>query len=291
MAIAGTKDLADAFTQGRWHLQRFQKNAGSTGDSHWQDWSFASGQPAYDARIGDSLTFTPFTASRNDAIYFPGISASHKRHLVSMAVYTTPSGTGQLTVAYQMYDLLGVYPLIDGDNTDAQVMDNTDSLPRYTDGIGVRAVLVNHVAPAAAAGSPAAINYVNADDEAKSMTVYTTLFGSGKAAWSMETAGTGTGNLYLPVDGRGIKRVTSLQFSTAPGGLWAVYLVKPIEGIVWNGGLAGVTQTVYAVKDIAQHSSFHLPVIEDGAWLGFFYMPNGSSRTVATFGYAVFAWG
>jgi hypothetical protein len=291
MAIASTKDLATAFREGRWHVQRFLKNTGATGDAHWQDWSFASGQPAYDARIGDALTFTPFVASRNDAIFFPPKQSGQERRLVSLAVYPTASGTGQLTVDFQMYDLLGVYPLIDGDNTDLQEMDNTLTLPRSQDGVGVRAVLVNHVAPGVTAGSPVVIDYVTADDEAKSMTVYTTTFGAQKAAWSLESTGAATGALYLPVDGRGIKSITDLTFTTAPGGLWAIYLVKPIEAINFQGGLAAVTQTQYSVKDLGAMESFNMPLIEDGAWLGFFYMPNGSSRSVSIFGHATFAWG
>jgi hypothetical protein len=291
VTISNTKQLGEAFSAGRWHLQRFFKNTGATGDAHWQDWSFASGQPAYDARIGDALTFTPFIASRNDALFFPPISGSYNRHLISLAVYPTASGTGQLSVDFQMYDLLGVYPLIDGDNTDLQEMDNTASLPRYADGKGVRAVLVNHVAPAVSAGSPCIINYVNSENEPQTMTVYTTLFGAQKAAWSLNAAGTSTSALYLPVDGGGIKSITDVTFSTAPGGLWAIYFVRPIERINSQAGLAAVTQTCFSVKDLGAMASFNFPIIYDGAWLGFFYLPNGSSRSVSVFGHATFAWG
>ena len=291
MAIRSTKDISDAFEKGRVHYQRFFKNAGLAGDNHWQDWSYASGQPAYDARIGDALTFTPFVASRNDAIFFPAIDSSQERVLSQLQLYITAGGVGQLSVECELYDLLGVYPLIDGDNTDAQPMDNTATLPRYEDGVGVRAILVNHIAPAVAAGSPAVINYVDADDVSRSVTVYSTLFGVGKAAFSLESLGTATGAIYLPTDGRGIKRITDLQFTTAPGGLWCIYLVKPIQRVNWRGGLAAVTQTVFTEKNICAQDSFTLPRIYDGANLGFFYMPNGSARTVSMFGSATFIWG
>lgn len=291
MAIRSSKDIGDAYAAGRVHYQRFLKNAGSTGDSHWQDWSYASGQPAYDARIGDALTFTPFNASRNDAIFFPAIDSSYERVLSQMQMYITAGGVGQLSVESEMYDLLGVYPLIDGDNTDAQPMDNTETLPRYADGVGVRAILVNHIAPAVSAGSPAIINYVDSSDVSRSTTVYTTLFGVGKAAFSLEATGTSTGALYLPLDGNGVKRITDIQFTTAPGGLWCLYIVKPIQRINWRGGLAGVTQTVYTEKTICAQDSFALPRIYDNACLGFFYMPNGSARSVAMFGSATFIWG
>lgn len=44
---------------------------------------------------------------------------------------TIASGASQLTTDGILYDLLGVYPLIDGDSTDEQVMTNDSPLPRY----------------------------------------------------------------------------------------------------------------------------------------------------------------
>jgi hypothetical protein len=210
--------------------------------------------------------------------------------LIGLRQYITAGGTGQLNVESQMYDLLGVYPLIDGDNTDPQPMDNTATLPRYTDGVGVRAVLVNHVAPGLAV-APAVIEYTDADDVSRSVTVYANTFGLGKAAWSLQSTGASTGALYLPLDGRGVKRIDQITFTTAPGGLWALYLVKPIEYLPWAGGLAAVTQTVVSEKCLCSQSSYALPQIYDGAHLGFFYMPNGSARTVSMFGSATFIWG
>lgn len=292
MAITTPKDVSDAITSGRFHSQRFLKNAGLAGDGAWQDWSYASGQPAYDARIGNALTLTPITATRNDAIYFPPVASGQTRHLVGTRLYLTAGGVGQLNASYEMYDLLAVYPLIDGDNTDAQPMDNSASLPRYADGVGVRAVLVNHVAPGITAGCVVTINYTDADDTARTMTVYTTLDGLGKSAWTQATAGTSsTGCLYLPDTGRGIKRIDDLTFTTAPGGLWCIYLLRPIARQDWQGGLAAVTQTVFSEKCFCTQESFNFPRIYDGAHLGYFYLPNGSARTVATFGAAAFAWG
>jgi hypothetical protein len=74
MPILSLSDTNAAYDAGRVHVQRFYKGANSTiKDGFWQDWSFAAGQPAYDARIGVSGAFNPYIASKNDAIYFPGI--------------------------------------------------------------------------------------------------------------------------------------------------------------------------------------------------------------------------
>ncbi len=293
MAIRSASDVAEAYTSGRVHTQRFLKNAGAIGDNHWQDWAYSSGQPAYNARIGTALTLTPVVADGNDAIFFPPIAAGQERHLAGLRMYVTASSVGQIAVEMEMYDLLAVYPLIDGDNTDAQLMDNAQSLPRYEDGVGVQMVLVNHVAPSVAAGCSTAITYVDADDVERTTTVFTATFGAGKASWSLQSTGASTGSLYLPLAGpaRGVKRVTGLTFAAPPGGLWALYLVRPIQRINWRGGQAGITQTVFTEKCLCAQDSFILPRIYDGAHLGFFYMPVIGSRTVALFGTAAFVWG
>ena len=97
------------------------------------------------------MVFTPCVAQKNDAIYFPGIQHGQHRHLTSATFWSnqgTYNGAGSIVI----FDLLGYYPLIDGDSTDLQEADNTLTLPRYTDGEGVGLVIVNHVAPAVQGG-------------------------------------------------------------------------------------------------------------------------------------------
>lgn len=103
--IRSVRDIALAFEEGRWHSQRFLKNAGQAGDGQWQDWAYASGQPAYDARIGNALTRTPVIAGRNDAIWFPPIAAGLERKLAELRVFTTPGGADQTSVEFQAYEI------------------------------------------------------------------------------------------------------------------------------------------------------------------------------------------
>ena len=141
MPIQTLSDLNAAFDAGAWHLQRFQKNAGTAHALQWADPTFASGQPAYDAHVGTPMVFTPCVAQKNDAIYFPGIQPGQHRHLTSATFWSnqgTYNGAGSIVI----FDLLGYYPLIDGDSTDLQEADNTLTLPRYTDGEGVGLVIV-----------------------------------------------------------------------------------------------------------------------------------------------------
>jgi hypothetical protein len=292
MSITSTRDIAEAISSGRVHTQRFFKNSGLVGDNEWQDWSYTSGQPAYDARIGlSALTFSPYSAAGNDAIYLPPVAAGEERHVVGVTLTSIAGNVDQFGITAELYDLLGVYPLIDGDSTDQQTMDNSLTLPRYEDGVGVYAVLVNHVAPSITAGCLVGISYVSADGNSRSMQVYTLADGINKANSTLHSAGTSQGMLYLPSDGGGVKEITSLTFNTAPGGLWAIYLVKPINRISTQAGANGVNRAVFSEKCLCSTESFNLPRIYDGAWLGFFYMPSGTNeRTVSLFGSITFLW-
>jgi len=148
MALRNLSDAIYAYENGQSHISRFYKGNNATiKDGFWQDWSFAAGQPSYDARIGISGQFNPYIASKNDAIYIPDISAGMERRLARIVLATTASGASQASLNVIAYDLLGVYPLIDGDSLDLQQFDNSQPLPRYTNGVGVFPVLVNHVAP------------------------------------------------------------------------------------------------------------------------------------------------
>ena len=149
--------VLSAFDEGRVHTQSFLKNNGTFGDLHWQDWAMSSGKPAYDARIGQSGAFNPVVAQGNDALYFPGIGTGMERRLAMITLNPRASNSAQATVQFYLYDLVGTYPLIDGDSTDPQDFDNTRTLPRYADGEGLRLVLVNHVAPAVQNGGQACV--------------------------------------------------------------------------------------------------------------------------------------
>lgn len=288
--LRSIKDVVDAVDSGRVHTQRFFKNANTVlGDSTWTDWAFASGQPAYDARIGDAATFTPAVAERNDAIWFPSIPAGMERRLLEMNIYTAGSAAGQVRVESQIYDLLGYYPLLDGDSTDVQEMDNTLSLPRYSSGAGVRAVLVNQVAPAIS-NSQVLITYTNSDGvSGRTVTWDTTLYGLTKVCYTSGVGGSAA-PLYcnLASGDTGIRSIDSIQFLTPPGGLFAIYLVKPLSFIDNRNNIAS---PVFSERNFLMTNGFNMPLVPDGAHLGLFCMTLGSNRAFSIYGNASFIWG
>lgn len=292
MPIRSAGDIAQAFEDGRWHLQRVFKNASTTGDGQWIDWAFASGQPAFDARIGTAGAFNPFVAQRNDAVWFPSIDPTHERRLQSVTLATVAGGTGQTQCSAWVYDLLGVYPLIDGDSTDEQAFDNSLPLPRYESGQGVVCALVNHVAPMLTAAD-GVISYTDAAGvDRTALPFRAALTGQNKVVSALAGGG-GAGapaNVGLALPGGGVRRVNSLQFSSAPGGLFALYMMRLLQPIANHDG-NGTADKIATERCNVALNAWHLPRIFDGAHLGLLLMPSGGARTVSVFGDFTFIWG
>ena len=195
--------------------------------------------------------------------------------------YTGPAGV-------YAFDLLGYYPLIDGDSTDEQAMDNSSTLPRYTNGDGVQKVVVNHIAPAIQDG----ITVVNYTDHAGvSRTVTNRTMNQGQ---NLVCSGVGVGVTSVPgavgvplANGsRGVRRINSVQHTTAPGGLHCIYLIKPL----FNAALGD--NNVAVEKEFVTKNGFNCPKILDGAWISWFDRVGGASvRNVSWFGNFTFVWG
>jgi len=283
MPIQRVSDIVAAVDEGRTHTQRFLKNASVTGDTQWIDWSFASGQPSFDARVGVPIARAPMVAARNDAIWFPGIGAGQERRLAQVMLRTAAGGANQSSVDAIVYDLVAIYPLIDGDSTDPQNMDNTLVLPRYTTGAGLVPVMVNHVAPQLAAGT-GTYNYTTVDGGSRTAAFNVTLTGLGK-----NVGDSGAFGMPGNYDG-GVRSIDQVTFTSPPGGLYCIYLLKPLTTITNIDG-ALTTDKVATEKDLLERDAWRLPLVPDGAWLGFFIRPNGGATTVSIFGNMTFIWG
>lgn len=292
--IASHADLLDAYAAGRHWCTRFIKTgAGQANDTKWQDWAYQAGQPSYDARIGEVAAFTPVVSVGNDAIYVPPIAAGLQRVLHKVTMLPKASQASQASIDFVLYDLVGYYPLIDGDSTDTQEMDNTQTLPRYADGAGLRLVMVNHVSPATASGRML-LEYTDENDADQTLDINVPLLGINCAcSGTRTTPSADVGPLCLPI-GQGVKRVNRITYSTPPGGLQCIYVIKPLAQFThYHDALlqADTSGIKSAIEIDFTKDGFRLPIIKDGAHLSFFYRNNGGGRTTTFFGDAEFAWG
>lgn len=295
MAIRSVSDVLAAYDEGRTHVQRFYKGSlVNLADTQWQDWAFASGQPAFDARVGVSGQFNPFVATGNEAVWFPDVAPGQARHLTEVVLKPTASNSNMTSVDAVVYDLLGVYPLIDGDNTDVQVLTNAQLLPRYSDGAGVFPVLVNHVSPVVV-NAPGAYTYLDHNGVERTSSFGVNLTGPGRVCSSGYSTAVIGGALSLPLGGgaRGVRAVTSIQFTSPPSGLFSLYLYKPLLTLtnVGDGGLT-TARGPATLKSAFENNAWHAPRIYDGAHLGMFLRSAAGGRAIASvFGHFEFIWG
>lgn len=288
MAIRSLSDVNAAFDAGRFHSQRFYKGAGSSGVKFWQDATYSPGQPGYDAHVGVPLAFTPCIAQKNDAVWFPGINPGEERYLIEIQNRFNQA-TFQGPAVFVLFDLLGYYPLIDGDSTDQQFMDNTQTLPRYTDGVGVFPVMVNHVAPAVQNGRMT-VAYTDSDGVSQSALVDVPNNGQNLiVSGSRDTVGAVPCSINMALNAgiKGVRSIDSITYDTPPSGLHVIYLVRILGTMVYgDNGVA-------AEKNFFTQNGCAMPRIYDGAWLSWVSMNStgATATTVSHFGMMTFVWG
>lgn len=281
MAIRSLSDVNTAYESGRFHSQRYFKNT-STNAGNWTDQSFSSGQPGYDARVGTANTFTPVIAVGNDAVWFPQIAEGQDRHLESFELRLTRGAD----ISVILFDLVGYYPLIDGDSTDTMIMDNTATLPRYQDGVGVTPVLISYIAPSVQNGR-ATMTYIGTDDVERSVTfnIFNTTATGGVVVNGANITGTSGSecNINIPTRGSaGVKQITSITYLTPPSGLHCIYLIKPLATVANIQSDLAVNKSLFPA----------MPKIPNGAALNLFTRQAGGTSAGSTvFGNFNFIWG
>lgn len=237
------------------------------------------------------LAFTPYTdvaKGREAGIWHGGDVSGDTKHLTTVGAWTTAAiGAGSLIY---IVDLLGAYSKIATNSATAQTLNNTLTIPRYTDGKGVRAFVTNFVT-----------NGANAQNF--SMTYTTVGSASGRSLGAvvantascitghMSTTGVAAGNFgpFLPLGGgdAGIISVQSAQFSAASAGAGFVDLVlcKPLCCIPVT------TAFIAAERDLLSQLP-SLPRVYDGAVLGIIAQSGQVWTSGTQFqGYIEAAWG
>lgn len=285
MPFRSVVEVADAVTAGRHHIQHFFRAAlpNPGGNLLFADASVGAGLPAYNAYIGNALEATPLIGQRNASIYVGPDLPQQERYLLSLSL--TEAGTVAFLPTATFLDYLMAYPFVDLDSTDQQDMTNTASLPRYADGDGVRAMLVQQT-PGAAAVANLTVNYTNTDGVSRTVTAAARSSATiGVLASANSTAGTASG-LFLPLAGgdRGVRSVQSVQLDVGIGGFAVLVLVKPLVM------LAGSELSATIEKNFLREQAA-LPRIYEGAFLNYVYnLSAGSGNNGPIVGQAQFIW-
>jgi len=231
-----------------------------------------TGQPTGVTFSGTAGVATSMTNSTTGALPINGNVSTDNRFLIDFQM-TTPS-TGTPFVAY-LCDFLIYYPNLNI-NATPTTLDNTVTLPRYTNGIGVQAIVT--VTTTLATTTPT-LTFTYTDSANNSTTGAITAVATANAnrpstLWTVNQGGTGA-NLgpFIPMGstGQGIKHLDSYTIAsgTSTGAVTAL-LVKPLMAIpVTTTGVAQEKDMVF------QFPSF--PKIVDGACLGIILVSSGGS--------------
>lgn len=284
MGIRSTDDIAGAYAAGQWHLQNFIKvwpATYATAAGIW-DATMAGIMPRASYYPGDDLTFTAYPAANHLSIFHGGNVSPATKVLRKIGLHV---GSANLAPSrYWLCDYLGFYAGISWETDALQEMDNTITLPRYTDGKGVRAFIVQ-LFGANTTGCAYTMNYVNSCNETK---VCQAQFGTTVSTGGLQSGQTNA--TYIPfvelAQGcAGIKQVNSLTVSVLGAGVAVLVLCKPLCEITYNDP----TMLVPTEKDFLTDNLI-APIIYDGACLNFLMTSTGSAANQSTRGYCEFAW-
>lgn len=279
MGFASIRAYADAFENGRTSFCSFRKvPSQATTTGHWADLTMAAGNPPPQYYANSPLVASVLDGQRG--IFHGDAKSPATKHLAEIGLVTPTAG---LVGEYLLADVLLYYPFVDLDDADTQVMDNTITLPRYTDGVGVEAILVA-VAPTTGGGR-ISMTYIGSDGVERTQS---TLCGPAStpiaSVVTSQPAGGASGNgLFMERQSQGIRSVTSVQMSLLNGGLGALVLVRPLASIY-----VPEINTMSEVQFVRQRAG--APQIYDGAYLGLFARCTGSIAAGSLAGFARFAW-
>jgi len=271
--FTGIKELVDAKLNGNTRNYQWRKTPSQvTTAGIWFDLANTSGMPPakqwFDAA---PLTATQIKQSTDKGIYHgPNVSPAqkHLRKTIVMGNVATP-----LPMAMQLCDYLLYYPTIDDSETALQVMDNTLTLPRYTDGVGVQIMAIT--TGARTGGQTFTVTYTNSDGVSGRTTPpmqqnTSSILGTVTTS-SLTPTNLGTGGPFLTLQAgdSGVRSIESVQMNGIDTGFFTLILVKPLAETFLRTNNAPVE-----IDHLIQHNQ--LPRIYDDAFLGYICLPNGT---------------
>lgn len=281
------RNLVDAELSGQARDAHFVKNVTQvTTAGVWYDLTGSSGNPRAKQWFDSApLTAAAIKQSTDGGIYHgANIGSSLSKYLRFLRV-ACASAT-PLPMPIILCDYLLYYPTIEDGNTDPQVMDNTVTLPRYTDGKGVQMMAVT--ISSRTGGQDFYVTYTNQDGVAGRRTPNVRQNASA-APSTITTAATASSfspqSPYIPLqDGdSGVRSVESVTMLGADTGFFAIVLVKPLAQTVIRGIDAPYD------KDMLLFAN-ELERVYDDAYLSLLCLPNGSLSGLAVRGTTRVIW-
>lgn len=251
------------------------------------DLSLANGNPIQNLYAGTNLAFTALSESDGKGIYTGGNVSTDTKHLTNIGAVSSVATA--VPSFLEFVDVLGYYPLTTTTVTTAQTLNNTVTLPRYTDGAGVRAYIV--AVGTMGAGTPnISISYTNQAGVA-GRTMPVTVSAVATAVQSHIVHSDPSANKYFPFlplasGDTGIRSIQSVTLSaTMVSGSLAIVLCKPLATLPLT------TAGVMAERNLMTQLPA-LPRLYDGCNLNMlFFTASATVTATPIMGYVETTWG
>lgn len=265
------------FFRADWQKSTFTTTAHTAG--LWYSLFRGGGNPPADTILGTgtNLAFQALTDATTNATGIPhggnvGGGTGFK-HLLNAAAQTAAATTAPCVL--MLVDLLGFYLLSTVTTTGAQTLNNSVTLPRYTDGAGVQAFITPSTVMGAATPNITLI-YTNSAGTGSRTTPATLPIGNSAAAvTSIVYSGTGSGKYgpFVPLvaGDAGIRSVQSINLSASYlSGVLNLVLCKPLLT------LPITTLGVTAERDLV-NQFMSMPKVYDGACLSWLMLAGAAT--------------
>lgn len=266
MAFANYKELVEAEDAGKTAYYEWRKTPAVTvTQGFWFDMSVAAGYPSPQYYAATPLTATPMSFSSDRGIVHGTATSKYLRSTTVWATQNNHTPSNMLLLDYLMF-----YPFVDEGTTDPQTMNNAQTLPRYTDGKGVRIMAITQ---GARAGAPYfTVSYTNQDGVSGRTTVSHRMNNeayNGCVATSQRAVGD-SANPFLALQSgdTGVRSIESVTMSIADVGLFALVLVKPLAQTTIRE-VGSPNEKDYLLQ------TGTIPEIQNDAYLNWLICPNG----------------
>lgn len=285
MGFANVATLAAAELDGKSTYATWRKSPSQvTTAGVWFDLSMSPGNPVPQYYAATPLVAKVLAQSTDGGLFHGGNVSPASKHLKRFTALTLTSTA--LPMPMMLCDYLMFYPFIDEGTLDAQPLDNTATVPRYTDGAGVQVMAIS--VAGRVGGQTFQVTYTNQSGVAGRVTQVVkqnTAAANGNVV-TTDRAVVDHFGPFIPLQAgdTGVRSIESVaMISGTDVGLFALVLVKPLAQAQIRGIDAPVEVNYFT--DFAQ-----LPVIKDDAYLNLIVCPQGTLAATAIHGDITTVW-
>jgi hypothetical protein len=277
--IQNLEQLVQAELDGKERRYTWRKNPSQvTTAGLWFDLSMSPGRPVpkYWFDAPPAIAKAVFYSTDGGLEHGGGVAPSEKYLRMTTGIATASTA---LPLTMILCDYLLYYPSIDDSVLDEQFMNNTVTLPRYTDGKGVQVIAVS--VAGRTGGARFYFTYTNSDGV--SGRVSKIAFQNNSAALgTLQNNGANNNVSAMPFLGlqdgdTGVRSIDSVVMLDADVGLMTLILVKPL-------GTSVIRETTAPVEKDYFMEAGVIPQVYDDAYLNFICLPQGTLAATTLMG-------